>query len=199
MNAPHLLRMPAFRPGLLALVALLVCCGPPSATEQRGSPSPSPTASPSPSPSPTPQGLEGAFVPIAGFTFEPVPQRIVTTQVRVIEESVRGFGQPTQVVVRAAESQGEMPVVVVLASITPNEGSSQRDVFAALLSALSTGGRVSRALGGQAFLVKGKEIESIVAPVAVEPQLLVLLASGSPESPVREVFKALLTSFSKSR
>jgi hypothetical protein len=156
----------------------------------------SPTASPSPTMSPETEGLEAAFVPVAGFTFHEVPSSLSKAQLRAIRGSVRGVGKVTDSVVRSAEREDDMSVVVTLAAIKPNEGRTSMNLFAAILGDVSETGRVSRTLGGQAFLVAGENFEVVISPVAVEPQLLLLIAVGPLKAPVKEVAREMLLSLS---
>jgi hypothetical protein len=154
-------------------------------------PGPLPTT-PSPTLNPIPDELEAAFLPVGDFTFEPAPTHLARSQVRPIRASVKGVGQLTDVVVRMAVKEGTAAVTVTLAAIKPNQGRSTMDVFAAILGPLSQTGEVSRTLGGQAFLVSGDDFELVITPVAVQPQLLLLIAVGPTSAPVRAVVAALL-------
>lgn len=162
----------------------------PVSTSPRVSPSPDDLAS-------SPRGLEAAFAPVAEYEFSRAPRSVMNTQRQAIIASVERTGKVEAIVVRSARRTGTAPIVVTLAAIRPNEAMSTMDVFDALLRAIATTGDVEEAIGGQGLRVSGDAFTSVIAPVAVEPKLLVLIATGPPDAPVDSLAAKMVANSSR--
>jgi hypothetical protein len=160
--------------------------------------SPTPNEQPSPSASPSGGGFEEALEATEGLTFSDPEGAVKRSQLRAIRGSIKGVGRIQGVTVKSVQTDGEEPTIVALAVIAPVEGSTSREVFGALLDAISLTGRVSQAMEGEAFRVIGDDFKVVITPVAVKPILLVLIATGDPNAPVEEITRKLLASLSRS-
>ena len=97
-------------------------------------------------------------------------------------------------VVGSARREGDVPAIVTVAVIQAKAGNTSRDLFGAVLDGVSLTGEVSRALGGQGFLIASSDSEVVIAPVAVQPALLLLVVIGAPNAPVEEIAMKMLRS-----
>ena len=102
-----------------------------------------------------------------------------------------------ETVVGSARREGDVPVIVTVATIQANKGNTSRDLFGAVLDGVALTGDVSRALGGQGFLISGSDFEVVIAPVAVQPALLLLVVIGEPNAPVEELAMKMLRTLSR--
>ena len=151
-----------------------------------------PTPSPSPSPSPSRTDRQVSF-DVPGFTTETVPANLAEKQLDAIRGSVQGVGKVIDSRVEGVQAEsGGLGLVATVVEIKPASSSSTMEVFAAIVSGAGLTGKISRAVGGQGYKVVTPKAVVVLAPLAVEPNLIAVIAIGPKGAPVESFVKAVL-------
>lgn len=146
------------------------------------------TASPSPSPTDLP-----VFFDVPGFTTEKVPADLAEKQLDPIRASVQGVGKVIDSRVEGVQAESGGPgLVATVVEIEPASSSSTMEIFAAIVSGAGVTGNVSRAVGGQGYKVVTPNAVVVLAPLAVEPNLVAVIAIGPKGAPVETFVQAVL-------
>ncbi len=66
------------------------------------------------------------------------------------------------------------------------------EIFASILRGVGSLGPTSRTLGGQAYEVDTPNGSMVLTPLAVEPELVVVIVTGPEGAPVEDVVHAVL-------
>ena len=132
------------------------------------------------------------FEGVQGYTFSDVPPRLARAQLQPVLSSVHRTGDVIDSVSKEAIADGERTgIIATVVVVEPKGGKSSAQAFQAVLRSIIFG-PPRRAAGGQAFAFSALGVDILLAPIAVEPALLLLSVAGVEGQPTEDVTEQIL-------